>query len=410
MHLVTRGYLALIGAAILSGGWANAQQLTEQEVLRRFSVESSQARALKAQVEVVRSEARARSLLPNSNLFVSREDVGGLQDQFVTAEQTLPLSGRLGLVRRAGNAAVKASQNETRLGLWGLRSELRLAFYDLLLAQQKEAAMRQGAADLQEIVRVLREREKAGESPGFDVLRAERELADTESDLVSVQVALAQARSRLASFLGPGTDPAALIAAGEFRPRGTLPPLAELLTRALAVRGDLTAREAQLERFEFERRAAERQRIPEPALAAGLKRFTSPGFSDNGYLVSVTVRIPVFNRGQADSARAKAQYQVADAERQVLQRRIEAEVRASYASFELLSRNAYDYTRELGTKGAELSRTAEAAYQEGEQGILQLLDAQRVALASQLRALELSSAAKRAEVNLDRAVGEEVLP
>ncbi len=66
--------------------------------------------------------------------------------------------------------------------------------------------------------------------------------------------------------------------------------------------------------------------------------------------------------------------------------------------------------RELGEKSTELAQIAQVAYQEGEQGILELLDAYRVALLSQRRALELLAAAKRAEIELDRAVGEEVLP
>ena len=42
--------------------------------------------------------------------------------------------------------------------------------------------------------------------------------------------------------------------------------------------------------------------------------------------------------------------------------------------------------------------------------ILELLDAYRVAVFSRLQALELSLAARQAEIELNRAVGEEVLP
>jgi hypothetical protein len=38
------------------------------------------------------------------------------------------------------------------------------------------------------------------------------------------------------------------------------------------------------------------------------------------------------------------------------------------------------------------------------------VDAYRIALHSQLQAVELSAAAKQAQIELDRAVGEEVLP
>ena len=60
--------------------------------------------------------------------------------------------------------------------------------------------------------------------------------------------------------------------------------------------------------------------------------------------------------------------------------------------------------------GADLSRITRLAYQEGEVGILELLDSYRVTRQSLLRLLELEALAKEAQVELDRAVGEEVLP
>src|SRR5437867_6280044 len=55
-----------------------------------------------------------------------------------------------------------------------LRSDLRLAFYELLLSQQREEGIRKGLSNLQELVRVLGEREREGEGSTFDRLRADR--------------------------------------------------------------------------------------------------------------------------------------------------------------------------------------------------------------------------------------------
>ena len=59
---------------------------------------------------------------------------------------------------------------------------------------------------------------------------------------------------------------------------------------------------------------------------------------------------------------------------------------------------------------AELVAIADAAYQEGEYGILELLDAHRVTLGAQTRLLELSAAARRAAIELDRVIGGEAGP
>ena len=60
-------------------------------------------------------------------------------------------------------------------------------------------------------------------------------------------------------------------------------------------------------------------------------------------------------------------------------------------------------------QGPQLERIAQVAYQEGEIGILELLDAYRVRRLSILRTLELTTATKQAEIGLERAVGKPVL-
>ncbi len=52
-------------------------------------------------------------------------------------------------------------------------------------------------------------------------------------------------------------------------------------------------------------------------------------------------------------------------------------------------------------------RIATVAYQEGEIGILQLLDAYRVQRQAQLRLVEIQAAVKEAQIEVERVVGEE---
>ena len=395
---------------MLSASSAGAQEVTEADALRRFERENAQARALSARVPVVRAETRAWSLPPNPAATYTREEAAGARDDFLLVQQSLPLSGRLGLLRRAGNSTVAAAEAESAFELLQLRNDFRTAFYGLLLAQQRVASLEAWVPQLAEIVRILREREREGEGSKFDRLRAERELADAEANLASARVILAQARARLASFFAPGTDPALLVVRGDFGTATTLPALEELIARSLAVRGDYLASRRQLERFGYEQRAAQRLRVPEPVLSAGLKRTSIPGRADNGYAVSITLPIPLFNRGQADAERARAAREQTESVVAARRQSIEAEVKAAYETFRLRQRIAQEYARELGEKGVELSRIGRLAYEEGEQGILELLDAYRVALFSRLQALELAASAKQAEFELNRAVGEEVLP
>ncbi len=404
------GAFLLCGYIVGSAENGRAQELSEQEALSRFAEENPMLQALEAQVRIARAEAAGTSLMSNPSVTYNREDAGATLDNFVLFSQRLPLNGRLSLLRRAGAAATEAAEADSTYARWSLRCDLRIAFYSLLLAQEREASWDQVVADFQEVVRILREQEGTGESSKFDRLRAERELAGVQAERAAAQAQRAQAQARLAAFLGDGTRSSSLRAIGEFALAGTLPPVDELVLRALARRGDHLSEVKRGERYEYERRAAERRRIPDPVITAGLKRSRLQGLTDNGYTLAVTIPLPLFNHGQADAARARASAERSVAISRSLEQGIRAEVQGAHAALEIRMQTAREYARDMALAGDELSRIAQIAYQEGEQDILELLDAYRVALSSRVRALEFQAQAKIADIELERSVGGEVMP
>lgn len=406
-----RTRLCVVWAAVLL--WCpvvSAQALTEQDLLRRFNEENQRARALGARSGAVQAEMNLRTLPPLPVVSYSREDAAGSKEDYLVIEQQVPLSGRLGLLRHARDAAVNAQKEQSNYALHLLYSDLRLAFVELLLSQQRAAEIQKSLTELEELVRVLREREREGEGSAFDRLRAERELAEVQADLISAQAMTVRSQSQVASFLAPGTDSRSLSAQGQMNIDRALPEMVTLISRALEVRGDYKAQEQQLQQLARERSAAERLRIPEPVVSAGIKRVAVPSFTDTGHIISVSVPLPFFNRSRREAAVASANFTKTQAEKQALQQQIAGEVKAAYQAAEQRRRLAQEYRREVGDKNIELTRVARIAYQEGEHRILELLDAFRVTLSSELRVLDLVAAARLAEIELERVVGEEVFP
>ena len=133
--------------------FVTGQEITEDDALRRLAEESPQVRALRAKPEIARAETKAWSLAPNPNITYNREDSALTRDAFLLVQQSLPITGRRGLMRRAGGAAVEAASAETNHALLQLRSDLRMTFYELLLAQEREGALHKGMPELQEVVR-----------------------------------------------------------------------------------------------------------------------------------------------------------------------------------------------------------------------------------------------------------------
>jgi cobalt-zinc-cadmium efflux system outer membrane protein len=302
--------------------------------------------------------------------------------------------------------AVRSQAGRTR---WELISELRSAFYLLLAAQEREAPVRAAINELDEIVRILRRREQEGEGSSYDRLRAERERSEMETETGAARISAAQVRSQLAAFFAPATEPAGVVVQGRVEAITPLPAAADLYARAFAARGDIDAERRQSASLDLRRRAAERLRIPEPSVAAGIKRGEVGERIPFGTYVAVSVPLPLFNRGGAEAARLRAEGERSEARSAILEQRVRAEVAAAHATIELRRRSLVDYRAGLQAQGRQLEHIARAAYQEGEIGILELLDAYRVSLQSRLRSLDLASAARQAEIELERVVGEPVL-
>ena len=409
-----RRTVVMASFAVLLAPSVLAQSLTEAQALRRMREEHPQVRVLDLTVRELEADLRERALPANPTVSYTREDTALGVDDFFVVTQELPIRGRLGLLGKAAGQAAATAQSHADSEILTFETSLRLVFADLALAQARLGALESGLAELNRLVEVLRTREEAGEGSLFDRLRAEREIADIAADLEAAEVDRLGAQAQLASFFRPGTDPTQLRAVGP--PIGTamtaqpVPPLGTLLAEALAHRPDYRALELGHERWETERRAATRLRLPSASLSGGLKRTDSPTAISSGYALTASVSVPIFNRGQAQVARAQAAQARVNSERLQLGGRIERDVRTAHAEASRYAALMDRYQNESVEPAGELVSIAAAAYEEGEYGILELLDAHRVKLSADQRLLDLSGVARRAGIELDHAIGRRVVP
>ncbi len=386
-------------------GLCPAQEWTEAAIIQKFIDQSPQAREVRARVAVAEAEVRGRSLYPNPSVNYSREGAG--RTEFFQAEQVLPVSGRPNLLRQAGVALVRATEADGSFSLWQARTSLRHAFYRVLAAQQRESVHTEGLKEIEGVIRVLVQREREGEGTKFDRLRTERERAEMQAELALARAESALERAQMLAFLPAGTEIAAVTGAIETPP---LPPDAnELTRRALAIREDYRAEQRRLEQYRLEQRAAQRLRFPEPVVNAGLKRAeVGEGRIANGPFVGITIPLPLFNKGQTEVARYAAEQERLSARLETLSRQIRAAIEGGAQTFHVRQQARNEYRRQLAESGPELVRIAMVGFQEGEIGILQLLDAYRVQRQAQLRMLEIDAVLKEAQIELERVVGEEL--
>ena len=394
----------IAGCGLVVPSLAVAQDRTERDVVDLIVREGPQARAIRAESEVIRREQLARLAYPNPGVTYSREGAGFTE--FLQVEQSLPVFGTRAALSRAGEAATAGAEAEGDARLWALRTDAAVAVARLTTAQARLDAARAHIRQVERLIEILRAREREGEGSRFDRLRAEQELRDTRQLATSAAVDAAEAHATVAAML-PRDITVGRIIPVTIPAQPTSASVEALMTRAMSSRAELRALQRSADRAELESVAARRARLPAPTLFGGLKRAADESGRDRGGVFGVSVSVPLFDTGGREVARWQAERSRVEAERASVEHQIRAEI--TRASDTLALRQAAALEDAEGA-GDELTQIAEVAYREGEVGILELLDAVRTASRARMRSIELRLDARLAQIALERAVGDVLWP
>jgi len=322
----------------------------------------------------------------------------------------LPITGRRSLLRERAAAASAATELLGKHDLQNAAYSLKIAFYDVLYRDSVVKMIRDSEEELEGTVEMLRERERQGESSGYDVLRAEQETVELQLNLGRAEAASTVSRARFGSFFNESLGMESAAIEGDFSLVDSSLTADEAVAMALLERADFLALEEEARRQKLELRAARRQRFPEPTLSAGWKRVEAAGMSDTGFVASLMVPLPVFDRGKFAATRASAASEQVELRREIVKREIRADVASALARAQAAREAAERFGGQVERRAGELRRIARLAYDEGEKGILELLDAYRTSLRMELQVLAARHEAKREQIELNRVTGREVLP
>jgi outer membrane protein, heavy metal efflux system len=387
---------------------AQSLSLSEAEVLARLSPESPRVRAIRAGIDIARADVLAAGRWPNPRFIEDREAVAGVTEYLTMVAQPLPITGRRGLDVQAATALVDAASARSDDALRRARADLRLAYAQLVAAQIRERTLVASRDRLRELADILSKREAAGDAAGFDRLRAEREVSDIEADLGEAATERARAQAAIVAFFAGPADFSRVVATGPPRGSGAaVPGIDALLESAISARGDLRALEKVADAAGFAARAADRRRIPEPEVIAGTKSSTFEG-GGIGSVLTVTVPLPLFDRGKPERALAEARASQARAQADVFRLTLRSELEAIRAAVIERRQTAARYQSSAVAGADEIERVARVSYDAGERGILELLDAYRAGSTARVRQAALDLAVRQAEVELEFLSGWEM--
>ena len=386
---------------------AQSLRLTEADAVALLSPESSRVRALRSDIDVAKADVLAANRWANPRLTYDRESVSGVREDMFMVSQVLPVTGRRRFAVDAASALVDATNRRTDESLRRARADLRIVFAHLLASQTREKELAAAAARIRDLAEILARREVAGDTAGFDRLRAEREALEIDADLGAAATDRADAQSRLAAYFANTIDPLQLVAVDESAPPYDEPPLEALLERADTARGGLLALQKDLDAARLSLKAADRGRVPEPEIAVGTKSSTLPG-ADRGGVFTLQASLPLFDRNAPERALAVARASQASARSDAVRAGVRADITALRAAVIERRGTADRYRRGALAMTGELERIAQVSYDAGERGILDLLDAFRTGASARLRQAALDAAVREAQIELEFASGWEI--
>jgi len=252
-----------------------------------------------------------------------------------------------------------------------LRARVKRAFYDVF---QRQAALRL-VEDDRNLLQQIRERVKlrvdVGESPRYELIKADTEALAAERDYQAAIVRVVESKAFLQGLVG-STMPVNYEVTGELPMRQSLPGISTLRDQ-ISQSPQLKQVRAASQTADAKLRLEQNLRNPGLTLKAGIEQ--DPDLTS--YRLGLALPLPLWNQRQGQIAEAAANVNQVQAVLSDRELALTRDLDSSYQRYIIAQNQVASFESGLLAQSESLLKVAEAAYRYGERGILEYLDAQR---------------------------------
>lgn len=380
------------------------------QVLEIALSQSPSAMIAKAQEEIaIASITTAKSYLNPQLEFgagPSRYRAGTQQTKDnwgVALSQTLEFADVRRARREIAESSVKTAGFTSDLIRLELKVRVKNAFYNVL---QKQEVLKLVEAD-QQLLQTIRDRVKlktdVGESPKYELIKAETELLAAQRDFQAALVRVVEAKALLKGLVGNGLM-------SDFELIGQL-PLGETLPQLEALRDQvaqspyLNQVRAAAEIADAKLKLEESLRNPGLTLKAGIEQ--DPDLLQ--YRLGLAIPLPLWTNREGQIAEASANIRQAQAQLGDRELGLSRDLETAYQRYLIAQGQVSAFESGLLEQAQSVLKVAEAAYKFGERGILEYLDAQRTYRAVRKDYLSARYDYVAAMLEIERLIGAELL-
>jgi cobalt-zinc-cadmium efflux system outer membrane protein len=411
--------LAVFAACTALAQSAQPRRLTLADAVERARQNHPLIIAAKQRVAIAEAERLESGLRPNPSLTLSGEnfplgptqkgfDFGSGVDWFAVYTQTFETTGKRRLRISLAEHNLEAAQSEASAVERRMVYEVKAAYQRVANARLRLELLRENHNHLNQLVGLNEIRVKEGYTAEGDLIKARLEAQRVEFQIRKVSLEYERSRIELLRTMGESSfeDGDISFEVAEelnYQPASLdMPSLREAAMRL----PQINAAQSQVERAQSLLRLEQARARPDITASVGYKR-NGP---DNALFAAVSAPLPLYNRNQAQIARAQAEVEAARAELRYAQNTVLAELAAARRAVELNQKQVESLRAEFLVLADESRSVSMAAYREGAVDLLVLLDAQRVRSQAQELYFQSLYDYQLAIHELERAAGVERLP
>jgi cobalt-zinc-cadmium efflux system outer membrane protein len=365
--------------------------------------------ASSAELDLARSRLKSRlgesdqsRAISNPTVSFTNEDLGPYSEQYLNLTQPVDFLWQRGPRDRNAEARARSARSEFEADSARIVLDLKQVFLAAWEGTLVVAAFAETDGVFDALVDDASARVAQGDLASYDLRRLSVAGATARHRLAQAELALADAERRLGSLVSRDRSIARVRA---------LPPAVDVpdVTNALALLDEATARRPELDAARAMTEALEateslvgRSRLEGVGLTGGFKQQSD---GRDGLFLGLQMSLPLFDRRGGAIAAARADVDRSRSDSELLRVSIEREVALAAARLLAASQQRVVLDASGIGESEDLLAVARIAYDEGEVGIVELVDAADAFLEARLLASSIRTEEWRAFFELEHAIG-----
>ena len=333
----------------------------------------------KANLEASKGEALSASAYPNPEIEFEGGNSSSLDTDDTKGEysagigQPLEWPAKRSYRKKAALAGVAVAERDLEDFYLQLKAGVRNAFFKLLSDKKVFDIAKENLKIVNELFKTVELRVKAGEAPEYELVKAKTEVLRADKELKRAFNALAISKVSLNALLGNSLKNEFDIE-GEFKLPERRHELPALLSNAMGKHPLILKARKELEAKGYSLEMEKASLFPDITV----KGFFSREMDKEAYGLGIALPIPLWYQRTGEIA--AAQGEVARAEAGVVETTVQLSrgIAEAYQNYLIALDQLNIFEEGLLKQAEEALRIAEFSYRQGESGLLDYLDAQRV--------------------------------